>query len=154
MYRSSVIFMPSAQSLGSTEDASKGAGPTFSADGVAELAPAIRGVLGLDDPTQSRARIQAQLRTLKAGGPPAVAQAWLLGTMGNVPNAIKKVKDKLAATQEQAFQSETRNKLYTALSFTGVAVGAMLSLWVGAKTYGAYQEARLVKAQIRRQTEG
>jgi len=148
-------FVPSNYSLDvgeKVEESAEQSGP--GGKEIAEFLPVVKGILGLDDPTQQEAKLESQLRTLRQGGLPATTLAWTLGTMGNVPNAIKRVKDKLSAIREQSYQSETRNRLYTALAVTGVAAGGLLSVYLLAKVYTTLQEGRVRRAEYRKITAG
>lgn len=111
-------------------------------DQIAQYIPAIKSFLGVDDPRDQLPALQAKLDVLNAGGAQAVAMAISVGTLGNVSAAISKVRNQMAAIEAQAAQVRTRDRLYTGLALTGVAIGVSLTAYIGFRAYGAYREAK------------
>jgi len=153
-YRSAVTFMPSAASYGaedvdvSTETTDSGK----SGKGITEFIPAIKAVLGLDDPAKRAAQIRTQIAVIDGGGPAAFAQAKAVCVLCSLPEARQKLVEELETAESEAYKARTRDTLYTALAVTGVVVGSMGAIWLGTKVWTQLQVGRKVQAETKRIT--
>lgn len=108
-----------------------------SGGGIEAYIPAVKKLLGIDDPRDQLPVLEAKLAILQAGGPAAVVKAWEVGAVGNVSLAIQKVQGQIDEVKRQASQVKTRDMLITA----GAAAGVGLLL-VG----GAYLAVKTIRA--------
>ena len=90
-------------------------------------------LLGMGDPRDEVTKYENRLRDLQYGTPAEKTAAMLASGALTIPGAIEKTENKLQESLEQAYQTETRDKLMTALLITGVVAGGMGVLWLGAK---------------------
>jgi len=99
-------------------------------------------LLGIGDPRDEVTKYENRLRDLQYGTPAEKTAAMLASGALTIPGAIEKTENKLQESLEQAYQTQARDKLMTALLITGVVAGGMGVLWLGAKTYREIQGAR------------
>jgi len=111
-----------------------------------EIISGTKAFLGIDDPRKQVSRLENRLRDLEQGNAAERAAAMLAaGSPFSLQGAIEKTENKLAEAEVAAFQTRTRDTLYTALAITGVAAGGMLALWLATKAYSEFQEAQLLR---------
>lgn len=112
--------------------------------------PAIKSFLGIDDPREQVAKLENRLRDLKYGNAAERTAATLASGALTLQGAIEKTENKLAQAKEEAFQTETRDWMYTGLAVAGVAVGGMMVVWLGTKAWSQYQEGKIRQAELKR----
>jgi hypothetical protein len=153
-YRSAVIFQPSAYSYGAEEAAEVPVDPAAdqasTAETVSAWLPAVKTALGIDDPRKMVATLENRLRDLKHGTPAEKTGAMLAAGSLTIPSAITKTERKLEEAQAAAFQTRTRDALYTALTITGVVAGGMLALFLAGKVYTTVQQGRIQQVELER----
>ena len=81
--------------------------------------------------------VPARLRDLQYGTPAEKTAAMLASGALTVPGAIEKTENKLQESLEQAYQTQARDKLMTALLITGVVAGGAVTLFFVAKSVQA-----------------
>jgi hypothetical protein len=159
-YRSSRAFVPSQYSYGGELEEDElvpqaDAPPsTTTGEKLAQYAPFLQSLLGLDDSADKAARLKGRLSTLQQGGPGAFVLAKTVCGLCSVDTAIQKTKDQLTAAETEASKAQTRDTMYTALAVTGVAAGSMLVIWMGFKTWGSYQEGQIRNEELKRLKSG
>lgn len=94
-------------------------------------------LLGVGDPRDKVTKYENRLRDLQYGTPAEKTAAMLASGALTVSGAIEKTENKLQESLEQAYQTETRDKLMTALLITGVVAGSALTLFFVAKSVQA-----------------
>lgn len=157
-------FVPSAlshvppMSYGASEGASSPDSPAAatSGDSAGEPLPfdniisGAKAFLGIDDPRKGLTRLRGRLWELKYGSPAERTKAMVEAGSFTLRGAIKKTEDKIAELEAAAFQTRTRDTLYTALVVTGVAAGGMLAVWFATNAYSKLQEGRIRQAELKR----
>ena len=139
MRRSNLTFLPSNQSYGAEEMPEE---EVSTAENVTAWMPAIKSALGLDDPRKAVVTYENRLRDLQSGTPPEKAAAMMAAGAFTLSGAISKTERKLEEAQAAAFQTRTRDALYTALTITGVVSGSALALFLATKTYATYLDTK------------
>jgi hypothetical protein len=154
-FQPSHTFRPSAYSYGADEDVEEVEEPAEeeSSDSMAQVTaaiPAIKSFLGIDDPREQVAKLENRLRDLKYGNAAERTAATLASGALTLQGAIEKTENKLAQAKEEAFQTATRDWMYTGLAVAGVAVGGMMVVWLGTKAWSQYQEGKIRQAELKR----
>lgn len=138
------ILQPYAQCYGDTSASEK----KSVAEQVEQWLPAAKTALGIDDSRKTVTTLENRLRDLTEGTPAERAAAMIAAGSLTVEGAIEKTQAKLVEAREAAFQVKTRDKLYTALTITGVVAGSMAALVLAGKAYTTFQQARIQRAEI------
>jgi hypothetical protein len=139
MRRRSLDFVPSLYSdYGAAEPSEDEALP------LEEIIIGAKAFLGIDDPRKNITRLRNRLRDLEHGNPAERTSAMLAAASPfSLQGAITKTETKLRELESAAFQTKTRDGLYTALVITGVAAGGMLAVWFAANAYAKVQDAKI-----------
>lgn len=94
-------------------------------------------LFGIGDPRDEVTKYENRLRDLQYGTPAEKTAAMLASGALTIPGAIEKTENKLQESLEQAYQTEARDKLMTALLVTGVVAGGAVTLFFVAKSVQA-----------------
>jgi hypothetical protein len=107
-----------------------------------EIISGTKAFLGIDDPRKQVSRLENRLRDLKYGNPAEKTAAMFASGALTIDGAIEKTENKLAEAEAAAFQTKTRDMLYTAMALTAVAAGGALTIWLGTKAYAEFRGSR------------
>ena len=132
-----MMFQPSEFSYGEAEIVEEvETEPAAGAEQYLQYVPFLRGVLGLDDPEEEAAVIEAKIENLKR-----TRDSLPPFSHGLYNNQINKLEAKLVVLSEQAAAAKTQNQLKQVA--TVVVVGTLLvgGVWALGKAVGTWKEA-------------
>jgi hypothetical protein len=107
-----------------------------------QIAAGARAVLGIDD---TRKQLDLQY-----GKPAERTAAMLAAGSFTLQGAIQKTQARIAEMESAAFQTRTRDRLYTVGVVAGVVVAGAAAAWFTMNAYSRYQEARIRRVEFER----
>jgi hypothetical protein len=115
-----------------------------------QIAAGARAVLGIDDTRKQLVRLKNRLRDLQYGKPAERTAAMLAAGSFTLQGAIQKTQARIAEMESAAFQTRTRDRLYTVGVVAGVVVAGAAAAWFTMNAYSRYQEARIRRVEFER----